>query len=151
MSQRKRKAVTPPPKQRRNVWPLVIGAAAVASALIAIAVAAEPDAVSTPGTGDPAIVAEGATIFAANCATCHGADLRGTATGPPLLHQYYAPNHHGDEAFQRAVAFGVVAHHWNFGDMAPLPHLTREEVAKVVAFVRTQQEAAGILFDPGHG
>ncbi len=150
MSKPKRKPVVPPPKKRRNPWPLIIASAAVASALIAIAVAAEPDAGSNIGTRDPAIVAEGATTFAATCAVCHGADLRGTATGPPLLHQYYAPNHHSDEAFQRAVAFGVVAHHWNFGDMAPLPHLNREEVAKVVAFVRTEQEAAGIFLDPSH-
>lgn len=150
MSKPKRKPVAPPPKPRRNPWPLIVAAAAVASALIAIAVAAEPDAASTPGTRDPAIVGQGATIFAANCAVCHGPDLGGTATGPPLLHQYYAPNHHGDEAFQRAVAFGVVAHHWNFGDMAPLPHLTRDDVAKVIAFVRTEQEAAGIFLDPSH-
>jgi len=118
--------------------------------VIAIALSAAPDDPATANR-DPAMVAEGATLFAANCAVCHGSDLMGTATGPPFLHQYYAPNHHGDEAFQRAVAFGVVAHHWTFGDMAPLPHLTRDDVAKIVAFVRTEQEAAGIYRDPTHG
>jgi mono/diheme cytochrome c family protein len=150
MSKPKRKPVTSPPKQRRSRWPLVIAGAAAGSILIAIAVAAEPEAESVPGARDPGIVAAGAELFAASCAVCHGTDLLGTTTGPPLLHPYYAPNHHADEAFQRAVAFGVVPHHWNFGDMAPLPHLTREEVAKVIAFVRTEQEAAGIYQDPSH-
>ncbi len=134
--------------KRRSAWLLFLAGAAVVSVLIAIAVAAEPEAES--GSRDAAIVAEGGTIFAANCAVCHGADLLGTVTGPPLLHQYYAPNHHADEAFQHAVAFGVVAHHWTFGDMPPRPHLSREDVAKVIAFVRTEQEAAGIFLDPGH-
>lgn len=150
MSKPKRKPVALPPTPRRSRWPLAVAGAAVVSILIAIAVAAEPDAESVPGARDPAIVAAGADLFAANCAVCHGADLLGTATGPPLLHPYYAPNHHADEAFQRAVALGVVPHHWNFGPMLPLPHLTRDEVAHIVAFVRTQQEEAGIYEDPSH-
>jgi mono/diheme cytochrome c family protein len=150
MSKSKRKPVAPPPKKRRSTWPLVIAGAAVVSILIAIAVAAEPGAESVPGTRDPGIVAAGADLFAASCAVCHGTDLRGTTTGPPLLHPYYAPNHHADEAFQRAVALGVVPHHWNFGPMLPLAHLTREDVTKIVAFVRTEQEAAGIYEDSSH-
>ena len=145
MSKPKGKAMTPSPKRRHSTWTLVIAGATVLSVLIAIAVAAEPDANPTTGNRDPAIVAEGATLFAANCAVCHGADLLGTAAGPPFLHVFYAPNHHSDEAFQRAVAFGVIAHHWDFGDMAPLAHLSRAKVAEIVAFVRTEQQAAGIL------
>lgn len=150
MSKPKRRPETPPPRRRTNRWPLVIGGGAVVSVLIAIAVAAEPDASPATTPRDPTIVAAGAELFAANCAVCHGTDLLGTTTGPPLLHPYYAPNHHGDEAFQRAVAFGVVPHHWNFGPMVPLAHLSRDEVAHIVAFVRTEQEAAGIYEDPSH-
>jgi len=138
------------PERRRSRWPLILAGVAVVATVIAIAVTATPDDAATTANRDPAMVAEGAALFAANCAVCHGTDLMGTATGPPLLHQYYAPNHHDDEAFQRAAAFGVVAHHWTFGDMAPLPHLTREDVTKIVAFVRTEQEAAGIFEDPSH-
>ncbi len=97
---------------------------------------------------DGALAAAGEPLYAANCATCHGPDLRGTATGPPFLDAIYAPNHHGDEAFQRAVALGVVSHHWNFGPMAPVAGLTRDDVAKIVAFVRSQQQAADIMRDP---
>lgn len=150
MNQRRRPPL--PPKATRSArWPLALAGAVVVSVLIAIAVASEPDAGSTTGTRDPEAIAAGSALFAANCAVCHGSDLLGTPTGPPLLHRYYAPNHHADEAFQRAVALGVPAHHWGFGDMKPLPHLTRDEVASIIAFVRTEQEAAGIFTDPGHG
>lgn len=104
----------------------------------------------TTDPADPAVIAEGQQLFLTNCAACHGVDLMGSNTGPPLLHPYYAPNHHSDEAFQQAVARGVVPHHWNFGPMDPIPGLTREEVAKIVAFVRSEQQAAGIFRDPSH-
>jgi mono/diheme cytochrome c family protein len=152
MSKAKRKPASPPSKKRRSTWPLVIAGAVVVSILIAIAASVGNESDSGPGaTGrDPATVAAGAELFAASCAVCHGADLLGSATGPPFLHPYYAPNHHSDEAFQRAVALGVVPHHWDFGPMQPLAHLTREDVAKIIAFVRTEQEAAGIYQDPSH-
>ena len=115
---------------------------------IAMSVGEEP---STGTSGlDPEAVADGGALFAANCAVCHGADLGGTATGPPFLDVIYAPNHHADEAFQRAAAFGVQPHHWNFGPMAPVAGLTREDVALIVAFVRSEQEAVGIFRDPSH-
>ncbi|MBI5156937.1 MAG: cytochrome c [Acidimicrobiia bacterium] len=114
-----------------------------------MSVGGEPAATTAPGR-DPAMVAAGAELFTANCAVCHGVDLNGTAVGPPLLHPFYAPNHHADEAFQRAVAYGVVPHHWDFGPMLPLAHLTRDDVSKIIAFVRSEQEAAGIFEDPSH-
>lgn len=104
---------------------------------------------STTAT-DPATIAAGEVLYLDNCAVCHGTDLMGTTTGPPFLNVIYAPNHHSDEAFQQAVAAGVIPHHWNFGAMAPLPHLSRDEVAKIVAFVRAEQQAAGITRDPSH-
>ena len=54
----------------------------------------------------------------------------------------------GDEAFQLAVVRGVTPHHWSFGAMPPIAGLGREEVASIVAFVRSEQEAAGIFQDP---
>ena len=105
---------------------------------------------ATPVERDPETIAAGETLYTASCAVCHGPDLQGSQTGPPLLVPTYAPNHHGDEAFQRAVALGVVPHHWNFGPMAPLPGLDRDDVSKIIAYVRTVQEAAGIFRDPTH-
>ncbi|MTV25408.1 cytochrome c [Nitriliruptoraceae bacterium ZYF776] len=83
-------------------------------------------------------------MFAANCAVCHGALADGATTGPPLVHEIYEPSHHPDEAFQRAVADGVAAHHWDFGPMPPIGGLDRDDVADITAWVRELQREAGI-------
>ena len=84
----------------------------------------------------------GRTIYDAKCAICHGADGEGQAdVAPPLVHIIYEPSHHGDEAFQRAAAQGVRAHHWKFGDMPPVEGLTRGDVAMVVTYIRELQRA----------
>ena len=87
----------------------------------------------------------GARLFAANCAVCHGENATGTELGPPLLHKVYEPGHHPDESFQRAVKQGVMSHHWRFGHMPPVPGLSREDVAKIIAFVRELQRANGVF------
>ena len=68
----------------------------------------------------------GQRLFEAKCADCHGPNAVGQAgVAPPLIHIIYEPNHHGDESFQRAVALGVRAHHWKFGNMPAVAGLTR--------------------------
>lgn len=94
-------------------------------------------------TGD--LVATGEELFGRNCAVCHGAELDGTSMGPPLRHEVYAPDHHPDEAFHRAVAEGVQPHHWNFGPMPPLPDVGRDDVDAIVAYVRDRQETDGFI------
>ena len=87
----------------------------------------------------------GQRTYASNCAACHGQDAAGQdGVAPPLVHIIYEPGHHGDESFQRAVAQGVMAHHWPFGDMPPVEGLTRRDVAAVIAYVRELQRANGI-------
>lgn len=88
----------------------------------------------------------GSQLYAQNCASCHGADLRGTSKGPPHLSQVYEPNHHPDAAFRSAIAVGVQAHHWNFGDMPPVQGLTEDEVDAIISFIRNQQAILG--FEP---
>ena len=95
---------------------------------------------------DSESVAEGERLYAANCAECHGADLRGTDKGPSHLSEVYEPGHHGDAAFLLAVQAGVRAHHWPFGDMPPIEGLSPEDGEAIVAFVREQQRIEG--FEP---
>jgi mono/diheme cytochrome c family protein len=86
----------------------------------------------------------GGTLFQGNCATCHGADARGTDKGPPLIDPVYRPGHHADMVFHLAVKDGAKQHHWHFGDMPPVPGLTPEQVGHVIAWVRQEQRRAGI-------
>ncbi len=83
--------------------------------------------------------------FEAKCAACHGENAGGIkGTAPPLVHKIYEPSHHADFAFLRAVQNGVRAHHWPFGDMAPVEGLTEADVGAIVAYVRALQQANGI-------
>lgn len=86
----------------------------------------------------------GERAFNASCAACHGANAGGTDVGPPLIHRIYEPSHHSDYAFELAVANGVRAHHWRFGNMPPRPGLTRADVASIITYVRELQRANGI-------
>ena len=91
---------------------------------------------------NPAI---GKPTYEQHCSSCHGGALQGTADkGPPLLHRIYEPSHHADAAFQLAVKSGSRAHHWKFGDMAPVPGVSPDEVAHITAYVRMMQRKAGI-------
>ena len=88
----------------------------------------------------------GQRLFEAKCSDCHGPNAVGQAgVAPPLIHIIYEPNHHGDESFQRAVALGVRAHHWKFGNMPAVAGLTRAEVKSIIAYVRELQRHNGIF------
>jgi mono/diheme cytochrome c family protein len=92
----------------------------------------------------PAEHVEGETLFAANCAACHGESGKGSERGPPLLHVIYEPSHHSDAAFMLAVRNGVAAHHWRFGDMPPQPHVDSASLRRIVGYVRWAQREVGI-------
>ena len=92
---------------------------------------------------DSVLVAEGGPLYAANCATCHGDDLRGTDLGPSHLSNLYRPGHHSDGAFLLAMKIGSPQHHWSFGSMSPVEGLTDEEIAAITAFVRERQRTQG--------
>lgn len=106
-----------------------------------------PGAVDTTGVRSLTVPAEftaGAELFQASCAACHGEAALGSDQGPPLVHRTYAPNHHADVAFILAAERGVRAHHWGFGDMAPRPEVSREEVMAIVHYVRWLQRKTGV-------
>lgn len=82
--------------------------------------------------------------FESNCASCHGVQAKGTDSGPPLLHAYYKPSHHDDRAFYSAILNGSTQHHWNFGNMLPVPGVGKKEIPQIVAYVRWMQRQVGI-------
>lgn len=100
--------------------------------------------VPKPSAGLMPNAAAGKALFEKNCAVCHGVQLDGSDKGPPLLHKIYEPSHHGDASFQMAVKNGTRAHHWKFGDMAPVPTVTPDDVAHITAYVRMRQRQVGI-------
>jgi mono/diheme cytochrome c family protein len=87
----------------------------------------------------------GKRAFEANCASCHGTNAAGReGVAPPLVHKIYEPSHHADESFQRAVGFGVRAHHWPLGDMPAVEGLIRGDVTLITNHIRELQRANGI-------
>ena len=87
---------------------------------------------------------DGRSLYGQACSVCHGQALEGTNAGPTFLNRIYAPGHHADVSFMFAIQRGVRAHHWNFGNMAPVEGLSQEQVLAIIAFIREQQRAAGI-------
>ncbi len=87
---------------------------------------------------------QGELLFNANCLSCHGAEGSGTQFGPPLVHDTYNPRHHADLSFNLAVKNGVRSHHWQFGDMKPVPGVSPEDITHITQYVREQQRMAGI-------
>jgi len=82
----------------------------------------------------------GQAFYDEYCSSCHGLNLNGTDKGPPLIHPFYKPSHHGDEAFYRAALQGVRQHHWEFGDMPPVAGMTRKKMDKLLPYVRYYQQ-----------
>ncbi len=101
-----------------------------------------PVSVTVPELSPTAVAGQHA--FAANCAQCHGQSAGGTDQGPPLIHQWYRPDHHADVAFFLAANRGVPQHHWNFGDMPPQPQIGERSMQQIVQFVRELQQANGV-------
>jgi cytochrome c2 len=127
-----------------------VGASAAALAALAVGAAcaqggeAPGERASNPPPPTPAEHAEGERLFAAHCQSCHGAHARGTTVGPPLVHIVYEPSHHADAAFYFAAERGVVQHHWRFGNMPPQPQVGRDEMTRIIGYIRWLQRQAGI-------
>jgi mono/diheme cytochrome c family protein len=126
---------------RRNA-PLVVAVLA----LVVLASCGEGDAGDTAAAPMPLPDHPGAEPYAQHCASCHGADLRGTDEGPSHLSVVYEPGHHPDWSFEVAVREGVRAHHWSYGDMPPIPDIDDDELDDLIAYIRAVQEDQG--FEP---
>ena len=88
---------------------------------------------------------QGEAAFNKNCSSCHGKNAAGkSGVAPPLIHKMYEPSHHGDMAFVLAAKQGVRAHHWQFGNMPPVPDVSEQQITDIITYVRTLQRANGI-------
>lgn len=126
---------------RHVEWGAAWMVAVALAATFGVAACGSDDGGSGAAPGSP--IERGAAVYAESCASCHGADLRGTDKGPSQLSIVYEPNHHADDSFRNAIANGAPQHHWNFGDMEPVEGLTDEDVEAVIAFVRAEQQRQG--------
>ena len=122
-----------------RIAPLLV--TVVAAALLVVACSAD-DAVTAPVV-DLAADADGATVYQARCASCHGVDLRGTDKGPSQLSIVYEPGHHSDYAYRLAIRNGTPQHHWSFGPMAPVAKITDDQIEAVIAYIRGEQQRLG--------
>jgi len=92
------------------------------------------------------VAVRGEKAFDENCASCHGVRASGTDLGPPLIHDFYNPGHHGDNAFNAAVRRGVRQHHWRFGNMPAQPQISNSQIKAIIRYVRELQRANGITY-----
>lgn len=99
---------------------------------------------STPAMAEDPKEVGGEGLYNNICSLCHGAKGVGSPMGPPLVHKIYEPNHHGDASFHMAVTRGVRAHHWNFGNMAPIKGVDKSQVDEIIKYIRGLQREAGI-------
>lgn len=83
--------------------------------------------------------------FEAYCASCHGKTARGTDKGPTFISRIYHPGHHSDGAFFQAPHNGARAHHWQFGDMKPVPEVNDSQLEYIVKYIRAVQKANGVF------
>ena len=124
--------------------PMVPGHSMVPPDTSGIPIGAPLVAPKLPETLSPMAVT-GKRAFDAKCASCHGENAAGiNGTAPPLIHFIYEPNHHPQIAFLSAVQKGVPAHHWGFGDMAPVPGVPPGIVKSIEAYIREVQRENGI-------
>jgi len=99
-----------------------------------------------PSTSQPVPpeFATGEALFNTHCSVCHGSSAVGTNQGPSLLARVYVPSHHSDASFYLAVKQGVRAHHWLFGSMPALPHVTEDEITQIIPYIRWLQQQAEV-------
>ncbi len=86
---------------------------------------------------DPAAVARGAAIYAANCAGCHGATARGNPGAPNLVRSIVVLT---DE---KGILISPVLRDGRPAQGMPKPNLTEPQIADVVAWLHVQTYTAG--------
>ena len=114
-----------------------------AVALLALVAACSDDGSDGSAGGT---TSDGPTLYANDCASCHGGDLRGTDFGPSLLSEIYEPDQLPDDSIRVAIRNGVAPHHWEFGPMPAIARLDDGEITAIITYIRDVQERQG--FEP---
>lgn len=109
----------------------------VASAAVLLLAACGADGDPAANTGDG--------LYAANCASCHGAELEGNVSGPPLRSVIYGPDEYSDDEMKSAISNGVSEPRWGIGVMVAFPRLSDEQLDLLVAHIRDEQERLGLI------
>lgn len=125
----------------------MIGLRLIASLALLVLIAGAPLQAQSVSEDEPEVPfrhAFGLEKFQSMCAQCHGQWANGTDKGPPLIHGYYVPSHHSDEAFYRAILQGSPMHHWTFGDMPPVSGATTQDAQNITGFLRWLQQYQGL-------
>lgn len=100
---------------------------------------------------DPAIVALGANVYEANCASCHGADLEGQANwrspgedgrlpAPPHDEAGHTWHHDGDTLFQLTkYGVGALINDPDYASNMPIYEgvLSNEEIVAVLSYIKS--------------
>lgn len=111
--------------------------------VIALVGAACSGAVAVPDV--PGDAAAGAVVYERHCAGCHGVGGIGVqGAGPSLLDERYGPSLLDDRAAVRAIVEGAPEEAWNLGPMPRTRGLSEQDLADLLAYLRSVQEAAGI-------
>ena len=136
---------------KRRVLIAVGGAALIGAALYALTmVSAETDRVVLQDT-DPVIIALGASVYEANCASCHGADLEGQADwrspgedgrlpAPPHDETGHTWHHDGDTLFRLTkYGAGALIGDPDYASNMPIYDgvLTDEEIIAVLSYIKS--------------
>jgi cbb3-type cytochrome c oxidase subunit III len=119
----------------------------------------DPDAIlTTPGLCETALK-RGKEVFAENCASCHGADAKGSTLNavPDMTDDHYLYGQNTPSEIEQIVLHGIRAGDskgWNLADMPgfakavpykreKLPSLTPDQIDDLVAFLRAANGNGG--------
>ena len=110
---------------------------------LGLAACGESDPSRTAGTPDEPDLAAGEQTYMDFCGSCHGRDFEGSSQGPSQLDVQFAPERTSDEEFREAIRNGAPKEFYDFTAMPAIGSLDDQEIANVIAYVRSVQEERG--------
>lgn len=100
----------------------------------------DDNSAASVAVGDPAAGEQTYTDF---CGACHGRDFEGSVQGPSHLDAVYDPATTTDADFRDAIRNGAERTNYDSGNMPPIRSLDDQQIADVIAYVRSVQEERG--------